>query len=152
MLHLLAIGRLRESLEDLGRHARQYNVPLLFEPLNRYETNLINSIDDGLALIQSLGNSNVKLLADLYHMNIEEADLAAALKAGGKAVGHVHFADSNRRPMGLGHTDMTGISSALRDIGYDGYVSAECLPYPDPDAAAKKTIESFNRYFRTHAG
>lgn len=148
----VALGRLREALEDLGRHAKQYNVPLLFEPLNRYETNLINSIDDGLALIQSLGNSNVKLLTDLYHMNIEEADLAGSLKAGGKAIGHVHFADSNRRPMGLGHTDMTRITGALREIGYDGYVSAECLPYPDPDAAAKKTIDSFNRFFRMNAG
>ena len=148
----VALARLREALEDLGRHARQYNVPLLFEPLNRYETNLINTIDDGLALIQSLGNANVKLLADLYHMNIEEADLAASLKTGGRAIGHVHFADSNRRPMGLGHTDMTRISGALRDIAYAGYISAECLPYPNPDAAAKKTIESFNRFFRTNAG
>lgn len=148
----VALGRLREALDELGRHAKQYNVPLLFEPLNRYESNLINSIDDGLALIQSLGKSNVKLLADLYHMNIEEADPAGALKAGGKAIGHVHFADSNRRPIGLGHSDMTRIAGALRDIGYDGYMSAECLPYPDSNAAAKKTIESFNRYFRTHAG
>ena len=98
------VGYLAEALNALGEHARQYGVPLLFEPLNRYETNLVNTLDDGVACCGSLTTDNVRLLADLFHMNIEEADMPAAIRAGAGAIGHVHFVDSNRRPAGLGHT------------------------------------------------
>ena len=84
----------------------------------------------------------MKLLADLFHMNIEEANLADALRAAGPHIGHVHFADSNRRAAGMGHTDFAPVVAALREIGYAGYLSAEVLPLPDRDAAAKQTIES----------
>jgi sugar phosphate isomerase/epimerase len=63
-------------------------------------------------------------------------------------LGHVHLADSNRRPAGFGHTDFAGIAQALRDAQYEGYVSAECLPYPDSSQAARATINAFNKYFR----
>jgi sugar phosphate isomerase/epimerase len=142
-----ARGYLADALERLGEHARQYNVPLVFEPLNRYETNLVNTVEAGVALLGSLSTTNVVLLADLFHMNIEEVDSAAALRAGGKHVGHVHFVDSNRRPAGLGHLDFAPIAAALREIGYDGFASAEALPYPDSDAAAEQTIRAFRRYF-----
>jgi sugar phosphate isomerase/epimerase len=82
-------------------------------------------------------------------MNIEEADIAAAIRAASGRIGHVHFVDSNRRPAGRGHLDFPPIVAALRDIGYDGFASAEALPDPDPDAAARQTIEAFRRYFRT---
>jgi len=144
----MALGFLREGLSRLGEHARQYNVPLLYEPLNRYETNVINNLADGVSLLQSLSSDNVKLLADLYHMNIEESDLAEALRSAGAAVGHVHFADSNRRPMGMGHTDVAPIAEALREMKYDGLVSAECLPYPTSEKAAEATIRAFKKYFR----
>jgi sugar phosphate isomerase/epimerase len=143
-----ALVWLRKALADLGEYARRYAVPVLFEPLNRYETNLVNSIDEGAHLIQSLQTTNVKLLADLFHMNVEDADIAAAIRRAGSLIGHVHFADSNRRPVGLGHTDMAPVVGALKAIGYDGYVSAETLPYPDPDAAAQQTMESFRKFFR----
>ena len=140
-----------DALADLGEHARRHGVPLIYEPLNRYETNLVNDVAGGVRLIQQAGCDNVKLLADLFHMNIEEADVAAALRAGGRFVGHVHFADSNRHPAGAGHTDFAPIVQALKEIGYAGYVSAEALPLPDPDAAARRTIESFRQYFRAQA-
>jgi sugar phosphate isomerase/epimerase len=136
-----------EALDELGNRAKPHGVPLIYEPLNRYETNLANTLAEGVQLLGSLRTDNVTLLADLFHMNIEETDLPAALRAAGRHVGHVHFADSNRRPVGLGHTVFEPIASALRDIGYDRYVSAEAFAYPDPDAAARQTIESFMRYF-----
>ena len=71
--------------------------------------------------MKSLETDNVKLLADLFHMNIEEADLPAAIRAGKGAIGHVHFVDSNRQAAGLGHTDFAPIAAALVEIGYDGY-------------------------------
>jgi sugar phosphate isomerase/epimerase len=142
-----AIRWLSEALQALGDHARQYRVPLIYEPLNRYETNLSNTVLDGVELLQPLGDCNVRLLADLFHMNIEESDLAAALRQGGQWIGHVHFVDSNRRPAGAGHLDYAPIAAALREIGYAGYASAEALPFPDSAAAARQTIESFRRVF-----
>ena len=122
-------------------------MPLLFEPLNRYETNLVNTVEDGVRLVRSLATDNVKLLVDLFHMNIEEADVPAAIRAGAGAIGHVHFVDSNRRPAGCGHTDFAPIAAALREIGFDGYVSAEALPYPNPAEAAALTIRAYRRFF-----
>jgi sugar phosphate isomerase/epimerase len=139
---------LAEGLEQLGEHAQQYNVPLIYEPLNRYETNQCTTVESGVKLLQSLTTRNVTLLADLFHMNIEEVDIAAALRQGAGKIGHVHYVDSNRRPAGLGHLDFAPIAAALQDIGYNGYASAEALPYPDPVAAAKQTIESFRKHFR----
>lgn len=146
--HAAALRYLGEALEDLGAHAAQYGVPLIYEPLNRYETNLINTVETGVKLLGSLTTKNVVLLADLFHMNIEEVDIAAALRAGGKHIGHVHFVDSNRRPAGNGHLDFAPIAAALRDIDYQGYASAEALPYPDSDAAAAQTMRAFRQYLR----
>lgn len=140
---------LAEALIDLGESARRHDVPLLYEPLNRYETNLINTVSQGVQLLQSLGLDNVKLLADLFHMNIEEIDLSTAIRAGRGFIGHLHLADSNRRPAGNGHTDFASVATALRESDYQGYVSAEALPYPDPDAAARQTIEAYRRYFQS---
>ncbi|MEQ8787955.1 MAG: sugar phosphate isomerase/epimerase family protein [Pirellulaceae bacterium] len=143
-----ALDLLREALEELGAHAAERGVPLIYEPLNRYETNLITTIADGVRMMQSLQTDNVKLLADLFHMNIEEANLAEAIRAGRGHIGHVHYVDSNRRPAGLGHMDFTPLAAALVDIGYDGYCSAEAFPYPDSETAARHTIESFQKHFR----
>jgi sugar phosphate isomerase/epimerase len=139
---------LGDALDELGEHARQYNVPLIFEPLNRYETNMVNTVEQGVRLLKSLSTKNVVLLADLFHMNIEEANIAAAVRSGTGHIGHVHFVDSNRRPAGLGHLDYPPIVAALREAGYNGFCSAEALPYPDPDAAARQTIEAFRKYFQ----
>lgn len=143
-----ARGYLSDALEDLGEHAKQYQVPLLFEPLNRYETNMVNTVEGGVDLLRSLSTRNVRLLADLFHMNIEEVNIAAAIRSGKDQIGHLHFVDSNRRPAGLGHLDYPPIVTALREIDYNGFASVEAFPYPDPDAAARQTIQAFQRYFR----
>lgn len=143
-----ALGLLGEALVELGDHAKQYDVPLIYEPLNRYETNLVCTMADGAALLGGLGDVNAKLLADLFHMNIEEANIADGLRDGGGHIGHVHFVDSHRQPAGTGHMDFAPIAEALREIGYDGYASAEAFPLPTPDEAARLTIEAFRRFFR----
>lgn len=142
-----ALELLAEALNELGPYAARHNVPLIYEPLNRYETNLITNIADGAAYLSSLTTSNVRLLADLFHMNIEEANIADALRSGGKAIGHVHFVDSNRRAAGLGHLDFAPIASALQEIAFDGYVSAEAFPLPDAETAASETMAAFKKYF-----
>ncbi len=143
----VALGYLAESLSLLGLHARQQNVPLFYEPLNRYETNLVNTIADGVALLREVSSKNVRLLADWFHMNIEESDMAAAIRAGGDAIGHIHFVDTNRRAVGSGHLDVEPIADAVKEIGLDGYLSAEALPLPDSQKAAEMTIAAFRKWF-----
>ncbi len=140
-----ALRHLGHALFKLDTHAADLGTVLLYEPLNRYETNLINTLGDAVTLLTGIGSEHVKILADLYHMNIEEANLADAIRNAGPRIGHVHFADSNRRAAGLGHTNFLPVISALVEIGYAGYLSAEVLPLPDSDTAARQTIATFRQ-------
>ena len=142
------LEQLADAVGRLGDHAKKHGVPLLFEPLNRYESNFVSTVDAGLDLLKTAGSDNVRLLCDLFHMNIEEQDIAASLRRAGKSVGHVHLADSNRRAAGGGHTDFAAIAKALREIGYTGFVSAEAMAGPGgPEEAAKMTMAAFKKYF-----
>lgn len=143
-----ALGWLTETLEELAPRSANHGVSLLLEPLNRYETNVLSRVDDALAFLSKLGAPNVRLLCDLFHMNIEEASIADSLRLAGSRLGHVHFADSNRRAIGSGHTDVAAVAGALMEIGYAGCISAEVLPLPDENAAASQAIESFKKWFR----
>ena len=139
-----ALEWLAEALVIAGKTASKYKVPFIYEPLNRYETNLINRLGDGAAYIEANSLENIVLLADLFHMNIEESNLADSIRAAGKHIGHVHYADSNRRAMGMGHTDPALIVDALKETGYKGHLSAEIFPLPDPVSAANQTIKSIH--------
>ena len=138
---------LAQGLEELGQHAQDKGVVLIYEMLNRYESDLLNSLDDAAEFLASLKTQNVRLLADLFHMNIEEASIEDAITRNGEWIGHVHLADSNRDPAGCGHTDLAAAGRALRSIGFSGYASAEAFPHPSPEAAAQKTIEGFRMWF-----
>jgi sugar phosphate isomerase/epimerase len=140
-----ALNHLGEALAELADVADAHKVTLLYEHLNRYETNLVNRVEEVIPFIKPF-NGRVKILADLFHMSIEEESIPNALRQAGEFLGHVHLADSNRRPAGLGHTDFRPIFAALRDISYTGYLSAEAFPYPDSEGAAKQTIEMFHRF------
>lgn len=142
-----ALAWLAEGLEELGAHAAQYGTHLLYEPLNRYETNLFNRIVEAKDFLNSLRAQNVLLLCDLFHMSIEEADIATALRLAGDKLGHVHFVDSNRHAPGCGHTDFAPVARTLAEMNYQGYASAEVLPLPDAESAAKQFMTSFRRWF-----
>ena len=139
---------LAEGLKQLDQLAGELGTQLIYEPLNRYETNLINTIPDAASFLQANELSHTRLLADLFHMNIEEINIAESIKNNMSHIGHVHFADSNRNPVGFGHTDLKPIAAALKDGGYDGFVSAEAFPWPTSDEAAAQTIRAFREYFR----
>ena len=142
-----AINHLRAALEEFGEHAKKQGVTFLLEPLNRYEGNVVNTIEDAVGVVRSLATRNVTILADLFHMNIEETSIAGALRAGGSLITHVQLADSNRRPAGHGHTDFREVASVLKSIGYQGYLSAEALPWPNPDDAARLAMDGIRRFF-----
>ena len=137
-----ALDLLAGSLRIAGEAAAACGVPFIYEPLNRYETNLFNHLVAAAEFLDERGISNVVLLADLFHMNIEEQDIADSLRAASRRLGHVHWADSNRQAMGFGHTDPVPVMAVLREIPYSGYVSAEVFPLPDADTAARQTLES----------
>ncbi len=143
-----ALMWLAEALRPLGEHAAKHGTFLLYEPLNRYETNLFTKAAEAAQFLRTHEIQNVKLLCDLFHMNIEEADLATTLRDVAPYLGHVHYADSNRQAMGFGHTDVGPIAKALEEIGYQGYLSAEILPLPDSEKAAGQTMASFRKWFR----
>lgn len=137
-----ALACLAEALQVLGERAAAAGQRVFYEPLNRYETNLLNTIGASVEFLQQHQLEQVALLADCFHMNIEETNLAAALQAHGAWVGHVHFADSNRRAMGMGHTATEPLAQALVAIHYQGYLSAEVLPLPTADEAAAQFLQT----------
>lgn len=144
--HDQTLRLLADALHELGAEAAKCGVPLIYEPLNRYETNLLQTQLDAAAFLRAHRIQNVKLLADLFHMNIEEVSLEEGLRGGSEFLGHVHFVDSNRRAAGFGHIDFASVITVLREIGYDGYLSAEAFAWPDSVAAAEKTMQTYRRY------
>lgn len=141
-----ALQWLGAALEQLGPRASAHGVPLLLEPLNRYESNLLNTLDQTTDFLRSLTTRTPRILADLFHMNLEESSIPEALRRAGPLLGHVHFADSNRQAVGYGHTDVAAAIQTLKDIGYSGFLSAEILPLPTPTAAAETTQASIRRF------
>jgi sugar phosphate isomerase/epimerase len=138
---------LREGLERLDAQAKAIGGRILYEPLNRYETDQCNTLAQGTERIGGL--SCTKLLADWFHMNIEESDMAESILKAGTAIGHVHFADTNRLAVGSGHLSVQPLIDALGQIGYRGFLSAEVFPLPDSQSAAERTIRSFKQSVRS---
>jgi RpiB/LacA/LacB family sugar-phosphate isomerase len=137
------------AIREIARFAQDLGVQLLIEPINRYETNFINTVSQGLELAEEVAEKNVKLLLDLFHMNIEEVDLTATIMEAGNMLGYVHFADSNRLAPGQGHTDFNQVLQALRGVGYNGIITLEILPLPyDREAMrqAGKFIKEMRNY------
>ncbi len=128
------------ALSECTSHAERYKVALALEPINRYETNLITTVEEGLDLIEKVGSTRLGLLLDSFHMNIEEPLIERSVQLAGNRIFHFHVADSNRWYPGAGHLDFQQILTTLRNTGYAGYLSAEILPLPDADTCAKFTI------------
>ena len=133
-------GWFAESLFECEKVAKEFGVTLALEPLNRYETNFINTLDEGIEFIKKIGFQNVKILADTFHMNIEEVSVPGAIIAARDYLSHIHFADSNRYAPGDGHLNFRGIVDALVKIKYKGFITMEMLPKPDPVTAAKRAV------------
>jgi len=134
-----------DCLRKCTEFAKEYNIRLTLEPVNRYESNFINTLNEGIEFIKRVGVTNLGLLADTFHMNIEEVSIYDSIVQAKDYITHVHFADSNRWAPGCGHLDFAKIVQTLKKIGYQGYVSAEILPFPDPDSCARLTAETLSK-------
>lgn len=139
-----------EALQECSAAAKPFGVRLALEPINRYETTLVNSVAQGMALIDQVGADNFGLLLDTFHMNIEEPDILQSISTCGDRIFHFHVADSNRWYPGAGHLDFSGILSRLQSTGYDGFVSGEFMPLPDPLTAARESIACLRAILSSH--
>jgi len=123
------VDRFLGAMVACAEHAKAHNVKIVLEPVNRYETDFINSV---------LNSDNVFVMPDTFHMNIEEASITGSLCQAQGHIGYVHVADSNRWSPGQGHLPFPDILRVLKLVGYGGYVTVEILPHPDPDTAAHR--------------
>ena len=140
--------RFFSAMSECADLASEHGVTLLLEPINRYETNFINSVTEGLEILHRLGKENVKLMPDIFHMNIEDVSITDSLREAGDRVSYIHFADSNRWAPGQGHLNFLEIIGALKSISYDGFVTVEMLPEPEPDSAARTAIDYLRKVIR----
>jgi len=138
--HDQSMAYLVHAIRRCAAAAEGSSVRFALEPMNRYETDLVHSAAEGLELVEKVGADNFGLLLDTFHMNIEEPDIGASIRACGDRIFHFHVADSNRWYPGAGHLDFGGILKELGATGYQGFVSGEFLPRPDADTAADRAI------------
>jgi len=123
-----ALRCLRSSLEELNEYAGERGAIIVFEPLNRYETKLVNKVSEARELIEGL--RNVKLLLDTFHTTLEERSPYDAVLEAGDLIGHVHVADTNRLAPGSGMLDWEKVLYRLIMVGYEGFLSVEALAKP----------------------
>jgi len=114
-----------DALGRLGDHAEREGVELFLEPLNRYEDYLVNTLAGAASLLDEVASPAVKIVADTYHMNIEEADPAGALLAVAPHIGHLQASDSNRLEPGAGHVDGALFGATVKAIGYERSIAIE---------------------------
>ena len=131
---------LLEGLTELGEYATQEGVLVLLEPLNRFEDHMVNRLDQAVELCRTVGLDSVRVMGDLFHMNIEEPDIVSSIRASDGYLAHAHLADSNRLQPGSGHTDFAPALAALRDVGVRS-IAMECGIEGDPVEVLAKVAE-----------
>jgi D-psicose/D-tagatose/L-ribulose 3-epimerase len=114
-----------KNIRELCRYAAGQGRAIALEPINRFETDFINTCDQGLAMIEDVNHPALKLHLDTFHMNIEEKDQAAAIRKAGSLLGHFHACGCDRGTPGKDHIDWKPIAAALKEIGYRGEVVIE---------------------------
>ena len=117
-----------EGIRTAGEHAASLEVDLTLECWNRYGTYMLNRLDDGARMWRETGLSNGGIMADTFHMNIEESSITGAIRSFADILNHVHLSDSNRLAPGLGHVDFEGVLRTLREVGYRGGLAFELIP------------------------
>jgi D-psicose/D-tagatose/L-ribulose 3-epimerase len=151
-----------ESIKEICRFAKEYNILIGVESINRFRNYLINTIDEALKFIEEVGEPNLVVHADTFHMNIEEKNFYEPIKRAGKKLGYLHANESHRGYLGEGHVDWEGLFKALFEIDYNSWLTIETFPpnikglseyvgawrrlFDDEDSLAKEGLE-FLRHF-----
>jgi D-psicose/D-tagatose/L-ribulose 3-epimerase len=129
-----------KNLKAVCKHAESRGKTLCLEPLNRFETDFINTVEQGLRMIEDVKSPALKLHLDIFHANIEEKFLDKAILKAGKHLAHIHACGSDRGTPGNDHTDWNGIAVALRSINYQGDVVIESVTLDVPRIAKSAAI------------
>jgi D-psicose/D-tagatose/L-ribulose 3-epimerase len=138
-----------KAVQEVAKYAEKKDILLAIEPINRYETYLVNSIQDALYYACEVNSSHVKIMADTFHMNIEERDIPEAIRIAGNNLINVHLADSNRCSVGRGHINFKALIKALKEINYQYALTLEPLPpVSDPYLALEGGVSEniFDQY------
>jgi sugar phosphate isomerase/epimerase len=140
--------QLADVLRHAGEHAAARGVRLALEPLNRYEADLLHTAAETLDFLQEVNHPAVGVLLDTYHLNIEESSWTEPYRQvmAADKLFYAHLGDNNRLPPGQGLIDFPAILHTLHCIEYEGWLSAELLPLPDPDTAARLTAEAMRKW------
>lgn len=131
---------LAQRLKVLNEYAKAQEVRLVIEVINHYETNIFTTAKETVDFLCENALDNCYIHLDTYHMGLEEYDPYEAIRLCGKRLGYFHVSDNSRRHPGSGQFDFKRILAVLKEIGYSGFVTVECLPDPDRETAAKKAI------------
>lgn len=142
------LARQGEALRAICAYAKGEGVPVYLEAINRYE---LDSLNNASAILDFIGEHELQgayVHLDTFHMNIEEYSAERAIRQCGPLLGYFHVAENTRHHPGYGCLDFDTVFRALREIGYTGYVSVECLPLPSGPEAARRAHEFLTpRYF-----
>ncbi len=130
-----------EVMSDLAQRAEHAGSRLYIEPINRYQNDVCVTVADALRLRARIASAAVRVMGDVFHMNIEEVDLGQALTEAGEWLAHVHLADSNRLEPGQGHIDLAPVFAALARIGFEGFASFELARLSgEPDDVLPRSV------------
>lgn len=140
------LDRMEAAFRELAEYAEPHGIKLILEPINTHQVDHIHTTQDGLEMAQRVNHPNFGLMLDVYHMNIEDVDIYDSFREAADLCWFVHFADNNRKWPGSAHLDFEQMVSVLQEIDYQGYVSLEILPWPDPDTAAQASITYLRRF------
>ncbi len=139
-------ARVADSLFRLGERAKKVGTAIILEPVNRYEIDFLNSCEEAIGFLDTHGLSEIMIMPDVFHMNIEDPSIEGSLMRWRERIGYIHFADSNRHFPGDGHLNFSNIIAALNAIAYKEWIGVEILPHPDPDTAANGAIRFLRRF------
>lgn len=135
------LGLLSEALQILSQYAKESGVMLYIEAIMRYVNNYLCTVDETADYVRSLGLDNLKLHIDSHLMNVEDRDIKKSILASRDVLGYVHLSDSNRAYPGGGSFDFKAMMNTLQDIGYNGYATVECQPYPTQTDCALRGLQ-----------
>lgn len=139
-----------DSISQIAEAADKNGVTIVVEPVNRYEINFINNVEQCAKLLDRVPYKNVGIMPDVFHMNIEDDKIGETLYRYRDSIKYVHLADSNRYAPGNGHMNFHEIFEALGRANYNDWVSVEILPKPTPDEAAKAAVDYLLPFIHRH--
>lgn len=131
----------RDMLRECAEFAAAYDVVVSLEPIHAALTNFINTPDEAMRMVRDVGHPNLMWMLDCFGAYHQGVDMPKAVRAHGKYLAHVHMNDDNKSWPGTGRVDFPALASALKDVGYSGYLSVEVFDLtPDPETIARKAL------------